>query len=267
MTGQLFAQAAGDQRSIEDQVPSVDRAASQEARDELTLARNALAKAQANSMSMVRVAEIQFKNTDGYKSAQIEFQMARSRFYAMQKPVLDALREDEEYAKLNNDRDSARLTIDRLVESQKADYIALLPLAKQAMEAKRRMTRAEVIALALDPEVETARQELMEANTRLRSMNANARRSAVGSQMVKIAGADLTSARVRVEEANRLLADSLTQEAEADRIRDLRIQSLRNGQQLVLPDEAVVKPAKPAKPQNKPKGANEADKGNDDQDD
>lgn len=214
---------------IEAMVPPVDRSESTKAREELVAARLALIRAQSSMMSNARTIDTQMRATSSYKSIELEVQRARARYEAIQRPILDALSRDEEYARLNQDAESARQIIAQLVAEQKKDFLDLLPHAKAALEAGRRMTRAEVIALALDPAVEEARLDMIGAYNKLRQLTSSYRREASRAEGVRIATQDLEAARARVEAASQALAAALEREAEADRVRDQRIEQLRAG--------------------------------------
>lgn len=237
-----FAQSRGGTaltpEEIEAMVPPVDRTESSKARQELVEARLALIRAQSTVTSNSRAIDSQMRATNSYKSVEIEVQRARARYEAIQKPILDALMKDEEYAKLNQDAETARQIIAQLVFEQKKDFLDLLPHAKAALEAGRRMTRAEVIALALDPAVEEARMDMVAAYNKLRSLTSAYRREASRGEGVRIATQDLEAARARVEAASQALGAALEREAEADRIRDQRIEQIKTtGRAPNYPDE------------------------------
>jgi hypothetical protein len=239
---------------IEAMVPPVDRTESTKAREELVAARLALLRAKAGVSGTQRSMDMQMRATDSFKSIEIEIQRARARYEAIQKPILDALMKDEEYAKLNQEAESARDVIAKLVAEKKKDFLDLLPHAKAALEAGRRMTRAEVIALALDPAVEEARLEMIGAYNKLRRLTSAFRREASRQDSVRIAVQDLESARARVEAASEALARVLEAEAEADRARDERIARIRStGRAPEYPDEPRRKKPADNAPTDTPK--------------
>jgi hypothetical protein len=237
-----FAQSRGGAgltpEEIEAMVPPVDRSESTKAREELVAARLALIRSQSAVASNSRAIDTQMRSTASYKSVEIEVQRARTRYEAIQKPILDALMKDEEYAKLNQEAETARQIIAQLVAEQKKDFLDLLPHAKAALEAGRRMTRAEVIALALDPAVEEARMDMVTAYNKLRKLTSAFRREASRGESVRIATQDLEAARARVEAASAALAAALERETEADRVRDKQIEQIRTtGRAPNYPDE------------------------------
>ncbi|MFT3788206.1 MAG: hypothetical protein QM770_18890 [Tepidisphaeraceae bacterium] len=234
----LSGTRAGD---IENSVPPVDRSESAKAREELTDARIALMDAQSSLTNTSRVISASLEASPEYQVLKGAALRARSKYEALQRPILEALEKDEAYARLHADAETARQAIVKLVEDQKANFLSLLPLAKQALEANRQMTRAEVIALALDPEVEDARQAMVDAYAKMRQLSAKFRRQAGESVNVRIAVQDLEAAKARVQAANQALADALQKEAEAERARSERIERFRSGKPIYIPDEPARK--------------------------
>ncbi len=248
-------EAGRESVSIDQLVPPIDRAASEAAEAEMQAARVALTRAQFNIAKFASQAEAQLRGTDEYRSAQIAVNEARSRYQAIVKPILEALKQDEEYARLANQRESAREVISQLVEEQRAEYLSLLPYAKQALEAGKQMSRRELVALALDPAVEEARMDLVGAYARLRELNGWVRQTAAGDTSVQIARSDLEAARSRYEAAAVRYNDALKREEELERQRQRRIELIKRGGDYTPPDESARRrPAQnnPQTPANPP---------------
>jgi len=216
-------------RSPERAVPPVDRSASTAARATLADARRALARAERTAQNVARQHERELLSTDACRALQASVQEARNRYDALRRPVLEALRKDEEFARAERDRTSAREVIERMAETERADYLKVLPHAKAALEAGWRMSRAEVVALALDPAIEDARRVYGNLYHEYQRMVADARREAMNAEPVQIAREDVEANKTYVEEATRRLADALAAEAEAERKRDRIVAAVRAG--------------------------------------
>jgi hypothetical protein len=232
---QIFQTTRSD--SIEDLIPPVDRTESTAARAELAQARLALMRSQTGATQVIRMAETGIQQQDPIKQARREAMRARMRYEALQRPILEALRKDEEYARLNQEQLTARKMIDQLVAEQRREFDDLLPHAKAALEAGRKMTRFEVIALAMDPAVEDARIEMVQAYGRLRELTQQARRAAAADAGLRFAVQDVESAKARVQAAMDRLRVALQKEADAERLRDAQLEQLRRGGVPELPDE------------------------------
>jgi hypothetical protein len=244
--------------SIDQLVPPIDRSTSEAAEAEMQAARVALTRAQFNITRFASQAEAQLRGTDEYRAAQIAVNEARSRYQAIVKPILEALKQDEEYARLANQRESAREVISQLVEEQRAEYLSLLPYAKEALEAGKQMSRRELVALALDPAVEEARMDLVAAYARLRELNGWVRQTAAGDTSVQIARSDLDAARLRYEAAAVRYNEALKREEELERQRQRRIELIKRGGDYTPPDESARRrraqnnPQPPANPPARP---------------
>ena len=199
-----------------------------EAKSALDAARLVLAQAENAVDGNQRVIEAVLKQSDEYRKLVARVQQARSKFELSQRPILKLLKEDEEYARLKNDQTNARQMIEAMVDDQRAGFLELLPHAKQALEAGRKMRREEIIALALDPAVEDARQEWITLNNKLREMNGAFREQARRDDSVRIAGMDLEASRARVEAAEERLAQALARFNERQRLRDERARGRPN---------------------------------------
>jgi hypothetical protein len=133
-------------QTADEVLPPVDRSASEAARSELTQARLALLRSQSGMSSVVRAADNIIAQSNPIRDARRAAMAARVKYESLQRPILEQLRKDEEYAALHNDRTTARQMIEQLVAENKREFLDLLPYAKAALEAGRKMTRSEVIA-------------------------------------------------------------------------------------------------------------------------
>ncbi len=225
----------GSRRAVQDRVPPVDRSESRAAREAFVQARLNLMRAQGSVGDVQRFAEARLRATDEFKQLRTDVQRARNRWYELQRPVLELLREDDAYARLVNEKQSARQLIAGLIEEQKADYLTLLPHAKEAMEAGKKVSRAELIALALDPVSEAARQEFVAASRKLREAVAVAQRAAGESMSVKIAREEIAACEARVNETRMQLEEAIRQEEQEERDRQKKIDAIRAGKEVPPP--------------------------------
>lgn len=204
----------------------IDRSATRAAREELARARLMLTRAKAASSQAVRAAEADVIASTGYRSLESAALRAVSEYQAARRPALTILFRDAEYNELGKERDEAREEIRRASGNGKVDIAKVTPLARKALAASERMTRAESIVLALDPAVEDARIAMTDAFTLLRRASLNVRQQIATHPQLEAAVEDVAAARQRVAEANANLVTALKAEAAADRARRIRS---RNG--------------------------------------
>jgi hypothetical protein len=234
-------------KTPEEMVPPVDRTGSQTARDAVAQARLAHQRARSALGAVERFVESQIRTTGGFKELRFDVQQKRLAWHQLQRPILDLLQQDEDYAKLNQEKETARQIIQDLFDDQKADYLTVLPHAKQALEAGKKMTRKQVIALALDPAVEDARLVFIESNNRLRAALDAARKDALQSPAMQIARQEVESCRRRIDEARAQLDVALAREAAAELRRADKVEAIRKQRQIV---ETTDKPKE--RPKSKP---------------
>ena len=204
----------------------LDRSASRAAREELARARLMLTRAKAASSQALRSAEADIRAASGYRSLESAAARAIAEYHAARRPALTILFRDAEYTQLDREKEAARAEIRRITGNGTAPFEKVMPMAKRALAAGERMTRAESIVLALDPAVEDARIAMTDAFALLRRASANLREQVANHPQATLAQEDVAHARERVAEANANLAAALKAEAAADRARRNRT---RNG--------------------------------------
>jgi DNA repair exonuclease SbcCD ATPase subunit len=223
----LASGVAAQPQDLASLVPPVDRSASQSLRTELDRTRASLVRAQLNVHQASRVVENTARQTDAYREAVEQVQSARQQLGSIQQPILDALWNDPDYAALRNRQTELRSLIEAEFRSLRPNLRRIGQLAAEILELSPRIARFEIIALALEPEVEPARQELFDAFASLRQLNRQARETASGDASVRIARGEIDQLRTRVEAINQQLVEALKQEAEAERLRQARLDAVR----------------------------------------
>ena len=214
------ASSRGENVFYDDAIPpGIDHSASRAAREELARARLILTRARAASFHAVRGAAAEGRQSAGFRSLQSEAMRAISAYRQAQRPALKALFYDTEYAALAKERDAARAQIRAATITGRVDFQQLFPLANKALAAGERMTRAESIVIAVDPDVEDARIAMTDAFAVLRRASMSVRERIENSPALAVAAEDVASARQRVADANANLAAALKAEAAADRTR------------------------------------------------
>jgi len=193
-----------------------------EAKAELDAARLVLAQTENAVEGNQRIIENVLKQSGEYRQLVARVQLARTKHELAQRPILELLREDDEYARLRNEQTSARQIISEMVDDQRASFLELLPHAKKALEMGRKMRREEIIALALDPAVDEARQAWITENNKLRELNGAYRNQARTNDSVRIAAADLEAARARVDAAQDRVQTALTRISEREQLQQER---------------------------------------------
>jgi hypothetical protein len=204
-----------------DELP-IDTRASQRARAELAQARLDLTRARMAAGRVERIAELQARRASGFQSLQVIAAQAVTAYQAAQRAPIAKLSRDPEYVQLTRQRDALRAEMRRLADSRKPSDPEIQALAKRAMLTGQRITRAETIAMALDPAVEDARAEMTDAYAAVRRVSMSARERAMEFPEVTMAHADVNNARDRVTQANQELVAALRAEAAVDRDRDSR---------------------------------------------
>lgn len=215
----LFGDPAVNGRG--DEMP-IDTRASQRARAELAQARLDLTRARMAAGRVERIAELQARRASGFQSLQVIAAQAVTAYQAAQRVPIAKLNRDPEYVQLIHQRDALRAEMRKLTESRKPSDPAIDAMAKRLMLNGQRITRAETIAMALDPAVEDARAEMTDAYAAVRRVSLSARERAMEFPEVTMAHNDVNNARDRVTQANQELVAALRAEAAADRDRDGR---------------------------------------------
>lgn len=223
----LTCGASAQPQDIESLIPPVDRSTSTALREELDRTRTAFVRAQLNVRQSSRLVESNARQTDAYRAALAEVQTARQRLVSLQQPILDGLRADPDYARMRDRQVALRQQIAAEFSAVKPRYREIAVLAREILELSPRIARIEIIALALDPDIEPARQNFMKAFAVLRQLNREASITAAGDDSVRIARSEIDQLRGRLDALSLQLAEALQIEAEAQRLREARIDAVR----------------------------------------
>jgi len=92
---------------------------------------------------------------------------------------------------------------------------------------RSRMTREEIMAMAQAPEVEDARQRMLDHAAKVRAIRANSVAQMTNSEDARAARDELDSARDTVKAAQRAYNVALAEEAEYERIRQAYLEEVR----------------------------------------
>jgi hypothetical protein len=223
----LTCGASAQPQDIESLIPPVDRSTSTALHEELDRTRTAFVRAQLDVRQSSRLVENNARQTDAYRAALAEVQTARQRLVSLQQPILDGLRNDPDYARMRDRQVALRDQIAAEFSAVKPRYREIAVLAREILELSPRIARIEIIALALDPDIEPARQNFMKSFAVLRQLNREASITAAEDDSVRIARSEIDQLRGRLDALSLQLAEALQIEAEAQRLRDAKIDAVR----------------------------------------
>lgn len=212
--------------------PPVDRSASLAARREAEAARLGLRRAESASRAAYVVVEQEFRTSPIYRAAVLDLRHAQAAYDRARFPVQVKVRGEPGVADDLQGRALAQEQILELVDAGLVSLGAIQPLATAAMEAGRRISLAEAGAFAAEPTVEQARERMLRSAAVVRELVESHRAALPRDPRIRTSRRDLQTARMRVQRAGDALAEALRDEAQQERARLERIESLRQSGQL-----------------------------------
>jgi hypothetical protein len=205
-----------------------DRTASIEAKRVLDEAKAGLGQAISGSAGTSNAAiENELWKQDDYRQASLDLRRAQADYDAVRRPIFDALRADAFYKELDKKQRERQRVISNLVMTGRGSFDWLFPHAMEALEVRSRMTREEIMAMAQAPEVEEARQRMLDQAAKVRAIRANSVAQMTNSEDARAARDELDSARDTVKAAQRAYNVALAEEAEYERIRQAYLEEVR----------------------------------------
>ncbi len=205
-----------------------DRTASIEAKRVLDEAKAGLGQAISGSAGTSNAAvENELWKQDDYRQASLDLRRAQADYDAVRRPIFDALRADAFYKELDKKQRERQRVISNLVMTGRGSFDWLFPHAMEALEVRSRMTREEIMAMAQAPEVEDARQRMLDHAAKVRAIRANSVAQMTNSEDARAARDELDSARDTVKAAQRAYNVALAEEAEYERIRQAYLEEVR----------------------------------------
>lgn len=205
-----------------------DTAMSEQARADLDAAKAALTKAigGVGGTSAYQVDNALIK-TEDYRQAVLDLRHTQADYDAVRRPIFDALRADSDYKELQKQDADNQKVMQALIVMGRGNFDWLFPSAVAALEVRKSMTREEIIALAQAPEVEDARERMLLAAAKVRTMRGDYVTQNTLGPAAKAAQEDVDSTRAKVREAQVAYNAALAKEAEYDRIRQNYLAELR----------------------------------------
>ncbi|MGF1634792.1 MAG: hypothetical protein ACFCVE_13145 [Phycisphaerae bacterium] len=188
--------------------PPVDRAASTEASAEVRDARAALARAKRVMASNWRMVEREYEGSEEYQLALNRMRVAQDDYNRMRKFVREHLEQEEAYVSAQRRRDEIQNKIRDLWKTEKWTMPRIQPLAEEALNQNVRLTRMEIIAIATEPALEGARQELYRAAEEVRVLRQAFREAVPLDPMVRAAQEEVAFQEERLAVARERLAEA-----------------------------------------------------------
>ncbi|MBC7783067.1 MAG: hypothetical protein H7144_04440, partial [Burkholderiales bacterium] len=144
-------------------------------------------------------------------------------------PVFDALRTDSYYRDLERKKYQSERVLSNLMLTGRGSFDWLFPHAMVAMDIRNRLTREQILAMALSPEVEDSRERMLLAAAKVRSIRAGYIADQGGSDSFRSARSTLDAARDRVRSAISDYNAALAAEADYEQLRADYIAQLKRG--------------------------------------
>ena len=203
------------------------RANLQSAANEYADAISAISRAEVAQMRLEKLVEVEYQaRQDLVELRQYAGEMTL-HFNALRNDVLAELEQDPAYSERRDAEKDAEAAFRAAKATPDSSLKQEISLAHALMSVRKELTRFESAALAMDPAIEDARQEMFRAHELANRLEARYRKQAASDERLSQSRDEVAHARERSEVARSALASALAQNAAAERRDAIRSASRR----------------------------------------
>ena len=144
----------------------------------------------------------EFYDSLEYVSARADITAARAELAAARKPALEAARATAEYQALLRSEQNAELQLENLYSNKDTEPHQIVSLARELLKIRIAMSKAERAAMTDNPDIETAKANLVIAHNMLLGLREQHQRNRLGDPHWSHARDTMFAARTKLSGAN-----------------------------------------------------------------